>query len=648
VRGVHDAVAARIDELDDAARGLLELACVAGQPLPVALAIRSAEVTPQVLPALLARSLLRTSVLAEQEYLESYHDRIRETVLASMPEARRDALHIRLAHALSALPEPDAERVALHYRAAGRHAEAAPYVVRAAQRASHAFAFGRAAQLYELALGQARPEEVLELSQALADACANTGRIVEAAEHYERVAARIERKEERRELRSKAMVLHLLAGQLERGIRLLDPLCRELFVRPMPHRRWLAVLLQLLLLLRYLLGRSVPRLPVPTTARHTAGSAEAQALCVRATRGFAHLSLDYGSYFALKSLIATRRHHDPRVWPIGIAWDIGIRTAFRGARQGKDDADMARALRLAEEQHDDEARAIVLSTDGARCYACGDFAGSVAAFARAEEVLWARGRALTPIFNGARSGRLACWLATGELSQLTASSTLWLAEAESLNDPLGMLLVGVMASYRFLALDRPEAVAAAVAPMFSPLGQRTPFSADAWWVGDVALYRGDFAGALAAIRAAHRSPYFRAMQRTPSHRAWDALFVGRAHLAAARTAPRALAVVERAQRTLSRSRYAPAAPMAAQLAAGIALVRGDLEAALPALTRAAQGYRQSGMQLPAAAMRYHRGVLLGGGQGAQLVAAATAAAHELGVKDPEHWFHFLLPGRDLS
>jgi hypothetical protein len=61
VQELRETVATRILQLDDDARRLLSLVCIAGQPLELEIALRAAHVEPRALPAVLASSLLRSS-----------------------------------------------------------------------------------------------------------------------------------------------------------------------------------------------------------------------------------------------------------------------------------------------------------------------------------------------------------------------------------------------------------------------------------------------------------------------------------------------------------------------------------------------------------------------------------------------------------
>ncbi|MDQ3035933.1 MAG: AAA family ATPase, partial [Myxococcota bacterium] len=146
---LDDVIAARVGELPDDARALLEAACVAGLPLPPRVLARACGSSRDLLPSLRllgAQSLLRTRH-GEGVEVEAYHDRIREVVAARVDAARRRTLHAGLGDALSSERNADPETIAEHLARGGDAARALPFQLRAAERAQHALAFDRAVSL---------------------------------------------------------------------------------------------------------------------------------------------------------------------------------------------------------------------------------------------------------------------------------------------------------------------------------------------------------------------------------------------------------------------------------------------------------------------------------------------------------------------
>jgi hypothetical protein len=116
-------------------------------------------------------------------------------------------------------------------------------------------------------------------------------------------------------------------------------------------------------------------------------------------------------------------------------------------------------------------------------------------------------------------------------------------------------------------------------------------------------------------------------------------------MAAAGGARRAhLRRAETQARLLAREKPCVAGAGAAQVRGTLALLGGDAARARSELAQAHDLYARTGMCLHAEAVRFRLGQLLSGSEGAALVGGAKAAAHALGVRNPERWFQALAPG----
>ncbi len=159
----------RIQALPEQARRLLEVIAVSGQPIRLAEARRAAEQgldEQGALAVLRSGRLIRSSGLGDEEEVETYHDRIRETTLNHLPPDVVKDLHCRIATVLEtaatdpksidsdgipatsaavaaeigslALKKRKSKRIfdlAYHFDAAGESERALPYAL-AASRAS--------------------------------------------------------------------------------------------------------------------------------------------------------------------------------------------------------------------------------------------------------------------------------------------------------------------------------------------------------------------------------------------------------------------------------------------------------------------------------------------------------------------------------
>jgi hypothetical protein len=259
---LDDALWRRIAALEPSTRRLLAMTAVAGRPiaqgvvadaLVIATRGRPGESSPAGSGSSLARiadqmgelrhaCLICTTGSHPNDTIEPYHDRIRETVLAHLEPRSRKQSHLLLAEALERAGAWDAETLAYHWQEAGARDQAYGYSVMAADQATSALAFERAARLYRWSLELAPPgsKVIGELTRKLGDALANAGRGLEAAEAY-RAAADLTTSLDRVMLQRLAGEQLLRSGHITQGIASMSEALRGMGVST-PENRLLAVL----------------------------------------------------------------------------------------------------------------------------------------------------------------------------------------------------------------------------------------------------------------------------------------------------------------------------------------------------------------------------------------------------------------------
>lgn len=211
----------RIELLPPAARRLVETVAVAGSPIAETCAYRAAGLPgrdPQLLSVLRNALLARSLTTQESDEIDTYHDRIRESVLARLePEARR-GYHRALARSLEEYGADDAEQLAFHYEFSGDLATAGRHYLKAADRAIQVVAFDKAAALYRKALdhGSWNSEETQELRVKLAGSLADAGRGLAAARLYEE-ASHAAHAAERAQLERRAAFHYCSSGYVDDG-----------------------------------------------------------------------------------------------------------------------------------------------------------------------------------------------------------------------------------------------------------------------------------------------------------------------------------------------------------------------------------------------------------------------------------------------
>ncbi len=211
----------RFSRLRSGSRRLLDVIAVAGRPIAEAEAYTAAgidERDPALLSALRAAHMVR-STSGDMRELETYHDRVRQAVVASLAGPALTDTHRRLAETLDAKGTVDPEWLAAHYLGAGDHARAALHYTRAAEIAGRLLAFDRAADLYQRALElsvETGGAAALRLLVGRADALANAGRGQLAAETYQQAAA-LAPADDALELERKAGYQYCISGHIDEG-----------------------------------------------------------------------------------------------------------------------------------------------------------------------------------------------------------------------------------------------------------------------------------------------------------------------------------------------------------------------------------------------------------------------------------------------
>ena len=188
---IETAATARIDRLEDADRALVRRAAILGLSF-------HPRFLPEVLEGLVeppdSATWGRLSTLFVDDgdgYLRFRRAVVRDAAYAGLPFAVRRRLHARVGERLEADAGPAADELAailtVHFARARDHARVWRYARLAGHSAHERLAYADAAQLYRHALDAGRaveapPEQLARVHEALADAQARTGELVQAHE----------------------------------------------------------------------------------------------------------------------------------------------------------------------------------------------------------------------------------------------------------------------------------------------------------------------------------------------------------------------------------------------------------------------------------------------------------------------------------
>ena len=239
---LHHVLQNRVRDLPAFAREVLELACVAAQPLAPAILFSAAEAgdtadRAEALVLLIREKLARSASAGADggRRVEPFHDQVRTAVVDLLTKEVRRERHARLAHVLAQQHDIEPQVLVTHYQEAGDRRSAFEAAVRAAALADTQLAFDRAASLYQTALdtGDLTPEAHSELYRKLGDALGHAGRGLDSAQAYLKAAecAGTAHPLTPTELTRRAAEQLLISGNTESGLAAIRAVLRAVKIR---------------------------------------------------------------------------------------------------------------------------------------------------------------------------------------------------------------------------------------------------------------------------------------------------------------------------------------------------------------------------------------------------------------------------------
>jgi hypothetical protein len=652
VKALDEVLWERIRRLPEAPRRILEVTAVAGGPLRQADARRAVDAGPEArfsLSALHGARLIRSTGLEDQDEIETYHDRIRETVVAHLDPAARQAHHAHLARALEDFGRAEPEVLARHFHSAGEFTRAGDYYRQAASRAAETLAFVRAAELCRLALQlcPAGAAEVLRLRTQLADALANAGRGGEAGHEYLSAAAGAA-PEEALELRRRAALQLLISGHVDEGLAALRLVLggAGLKLAPNPRRALLALLLhRAQLWFRGLKFRERDASQVPLADLRQVD------ICSSVAVGLGMIDPIRGADFQSRSLLLALRAGEPYRIARALALQAvsGATAGTRAARRTSKLLDSAAAL--AEKVGNPHALGLVSLSRGVVAYLEGRWADSRMFLEGAERTFRDRCIGVAWELDTAQLFYLFSLCHLGELANLSRRLPLVRKEAAERGDLytltwLELFLTPVIR----MASDDAEGARRDLSQQMGRLPQQgfhLQQTNGLFRAAEVELYAGDGNAARRLAAELWSAQTGSLLTRVQFLRTCTCQLLARSALAAAITgtdATRLLATAERQADRLEGEERPDALAWAKLFRAGIAAARGHASRATILLGEAVAGLDAVGMRLYAAAARRRLGRLIGGDAGKALVAEADAWMASQGIKNPARMTAMLAPG----
>jgi hypothetical protein len=653
--GLEGVLRERVEALPPGAQRLLEVVALAGKPLDrrVARAASGLAADDDVEPLLRARHFLRLGT--DGASLETYHDRIRETVAGGLPPEARPRLHLGLARALVDGGGADPEDLAVHFAAAGEGATAAGHAIEAASRRAEALAFDRAAALYELALELRGPgdADAPTLTEKMADALAAAGRGDEAGAAYLDAAARRQgdARDRTDDLVFKGATQYVRAGHIERGRTLMATALRGFGWRV--PRTTLGALLAVVarraqLALRGLRFRRpwTPRAETPRNLRRldAAWTLASSALMVDMVRA---------SYFQAHNLLTALDEGEP----LSLARALGLEAIQASLPGARSPARADRIVRLLHEvlegEPDPIMDALAPLAEGVVAANRGEWRRARDRSLAATESLAAHGAGVAWELATSRFFLLGALVSLGEFREFGERFPGYLEDARARGDLYAEAVLVLSSGSYIVPLkddridDANRAVDDALARL-PPHGYRVVKAWAHFAKVDVALYAGDAEAAWRLEREAWPGISRSILVLFQTLRIYLRHQHGRAAVALAARRPaerdRLLATAAADARSLERERLPWASGFAGTLRAGIAFLRGDATDAASLLAAAAERLEAAEMGMHAASARWVWGGLVGGEEGRAARARAEAWMRAQSVVRPDRVARTVVPG----
>jgi hypothetical protein len=645
-RAIDQLLGRRVSALPADARRVLQLVTVGRQvPRAVLAAATDVELGP-ALTRLHALRLISSGERGSALTVEPYHARVRD-VVSDMVDG--DALrehHRALARAYEARGAAGPEELAAHWAGAGEFGAARGHAEAAARQAHAALAFDRAARWYRrarelAALAGAPSSDIARLDACLGDVLVDAGRGRDAAAALLLAAA----EGDPSGLRRRAAEQLLLAGDIDAGLAVLRGELRAVGLA-MPSR-WLALPTLAMRRLQVAARGLEPRGPI----RAEPDRLSRIDLSWTLAHGLAMVDTLAGADFQSRHLLLALESGEPYRLTRALALEASYLAALRGDEDRSRRA-LAGARRAADATGSAHARALVEVASCIAAFFRGRYREALAAGLDAEQRLLTMRGAFWEL-GIARHHALLALVYLGELRQVSERAAALIEDARVRGDRYGevYLRTGV-APFLHLAADEPSACrddAIAAGNEWAQPRWRVQIYATMMAVGQAALYTGDPAAALAAVDtrwpALARSLLLDiGLLRVESFRLRARAHLAAAHHATGRERRRHLRRARRYTRRVARERGIPGGPFAELLAAAIAHLGGDDQAALARLDAAERSFAAADMSLMACVSRRSRGLLLGGDHGAARVAAEDGWMRGQAIQSPERFARMLAPG----
>jgi CheY-like chemotaxis protein len=655
--GLAAMILERVGSLPEESQTLLRVVAVAGDPLPQrALAAAAgipfgAEAWERGISALLDQCLIRRGGRRGTDVVEPYHDRIRETVVASLDEPALRLLHVGLAHAVEALEAERTDMLARYWLSAEDHERAKHYACEAAVEARGKLAFDRAAELYETAAAlESDDEPRAELLRRVGECQASSGRAVLAASAYQRAAALSEPSQAAR-LHHLAAEQLLRGGQIAQGLEVLKRVLEGAGLRLASGSGRTLITVTFRVLWLRLRGLKFNERP---GAEIAASDKRLLDILWSATTGLGVVDTLRADDFLLRFLMLALKTGDIRRVAQGLSVFAGQLAALGGARIGWATRLVSEAEVLARRSSHAPTIGLARMCKAMVRYFAGEFDGAANDLTAVEQFILSHCHGMG--WELATSRSFACFSLrlAGRVRELCERFDRYTADADRTGD---RYLATNLRTYQSVVWLIRDDVARAAKGIDGIL--------DAWPVDvyhvqhffhlyarcEHALYADEPEVAWQAIAAEVRRLRRSGLLMVSGIRIENAWIRGRVALAMAEKAEGALRlpwlkVARRSARLLRKAEHQTGVAMGAALEAGIRWLApgADRARSLVALERAVATAEAAGAILIAESVRRWMGEISGGRRGEEIRARSNGWMADQGVQSPARLAHLIAPG----
>lgn len=642
----------RVAQLPEAPRQLLLTIAVAGQPVARAAtalaAYGDAKETdePQALARLRSERLVRVRHArgdrqggGAREELLTYHDRVREAVVAGLTQEALGAQHLRLARALESFGQAEREQLVFHLHRGGDLSGAARYALEASAISEKALAYHQVVRLCRAALdtGKLSLHETVVIKARLADALAGTGRPKEAGQAYLDLLEHEPPSSAPHRRRQAAKQL-FAGGYVAEGRKVLAELLSVVGLRLPEHPGWILWSMRFyryLIMLRGTQFRERSESEIPEKELLRIDICEAVSAIVAVDPIVAR-------NFRTKALWYALQAGEPRRLARALTGEA-LTLSSVGAPSSRVDAMLAQAAALAERLGDSYTHGHMTYVLGHIAHLKGRWRESSQHLRRAAEILKDECIEATSQLDFIGTLQLYNLRWMGELTQLAEELPPLLKDATERGKQAQAVIVRLIAGF-FLPLreddpDRAKEWVSTAQQLIAtqPFNLQHIFGLEASLM--ILLYRGRGPEAWRLL-GAHRAALARSgqLRRGFFKRVWNYLTA-----LVALAAEQPPSVAEKEVEGLLGGDFLFCAPMAAMIKALLRKRQRRPESALDLLVEAETLFTACDMSLHAAGAQFRRGEWLGGAAGAALIASARRLMTDQGVRSPERMAAMLAP-----